>query len=41
MTIAEYNIGDHLVWVATDAAGIVALANSEKELDRLLEEFDD
>jgi|KBSSwiStaDraftv2_1062776.scaffolds.fasta_scaffold48402_5 hypothetical protein len=40
VTIGEYDIGDHLVWVATDAAGIVALANSEDELVRVLDDFD-
>lgn len=40
LTIAEYSMEGHLVWAATDAVGIVALAGSQDELERALTDFD-
>ncbi len=34
--IDAYELGGHQVWVATDEAGVVALAGSRKELDDVL-----
>ncbi|WP_220386496.1 hypothetical protein [Frankia sp. ArI3] len=36
--LAQYELGGHLVWAATDDAGVVALAGSRDELERVLAE---
>ncbi|WP_041939348.1 MULTISPECIES: hypothetical protein [Frankia] len=39
LRIADYQIGDHRVWAATDDLGVVALAGTREELQQALEEF--
>jgi hypothetical protein len=39
LSIAEYQLGDHLVWAATDELGVVAMAATREELQRELAEF--
>ncbi|KJE22473.1 hypothetical protein FF36_03165 [Frankia torreyi] len=39
LRIADYQLGDHLVWAATDDLGVVALAGTREELQRALAEF--
>ncbi|WP_261558132.1 hypothetical protein [Frankia tisae] len=41
LQIASYQVGDHLVWAATDNLGIVALAGTREELQRALDEFEE